>query len=73
MAAAIRVITSVRPREASSALKRLGVEAGRVVRFMGGNVDESGLQPLGIAVAEFERGKFLEVIMQQPGVVERRQ
>ena len=71
MAAAIRVITSVRPRRGELGLERLGVEAGRVVR-MGGNVDESGLQPLGIAVAELERGKFLEVIMQQPGMVERR-
>ena len=34
---------------------------------------QGALEPLGIGMAEFERGELLEMIVQQPGMVERRQ
>ena len=40
---------------------------------MGGDIDQRALQPLGIGMTEFERSELLEVIVQQPGVVERGQ
>src|SRR5574338_1719690 len=69
-------------------LERLGIERGRMgrtmdrtmgrtmgrtmARTMGGDVDQRTLEPLGIAMPEFERGEFLEVVVQQPGMIERR-
>ena len=40
-------------------------------RGMGGNVDQRSFKPLGIGITELERGQFLQVIVQQPGVIER--
>ena len=38
---------------------------------MGGDIDQRAFEPLGIGVAELERGQFLQVVVQQPGVIER--
>jgi len=38
---------------------------------MSGDVDQRRLEPLGVGVAELERGEFLQVVVQQPGMVER--
>ena len=40
--------------------------------IVGGDVDQGALEALGVGVAELERAQFLEVVVQQPGVVERR-
>ena len=37
---------------------------------MGRDIDQSTLQPLGVGMTEFERGELLEMIVQQPWVVE---
>ena len=49
--------------------QRFGIES----RGMGRDIDQCALEPLGIGMAEFERGELLEMIVQQPRVVERRQ
>ena len=38
---------------------------------MGGDVDQRGLEPFGVGIAELERGQFLQVVVQQPGMIER--
>src|SRR3569832_1731926 len=60
-------------RVAEVAAGQLGLEPGGVQRGgMGGNVDQDRLEPLGVGMAELERAQLLEVIVQPPGVVERR-
>ena len=54
-------------------LERRGIERRRMARIMGGDVDQRRLQPLGVGMAEFERGQLFQVVVQQPGMVERRQ
>ncbi len=48
-------------------LDRGGIDGCRV----GGDVDQRRLQPLGFRVAEFEVAEFLEMIVQQPGMIDR--
>src|SRR3569832_441103 len=60
-------------RVAEVAAGQLGLEPGSVQRGgVGGNVDQDSLEPLGVGMAELELAQLLEVIVQQPGVVERR-
>ncbi len=40
-------------------------------RVMGRDIDQRALEPLGIGMAEFQLAQFLQVIVQQPGMVER--
>ena len=54
-------------------LERRGIEGGRMTRTMGGDIDQRRLEPLGVGMAEFERRKLFQVVVQQPGMVERRQ
>jgi len=35
------------------------------------DVDQRAFEPLGVGVTELERGEFLQMIVQQPGMVER--
>src|SRR3569833_2086254 len=58
---------------AEVASRQFGSQAGGVERYgMRGDVDQHRLEPLGIGVAELELAELLEVVVQQPGVVERR-
>ena len=55
----------------SSARSLSASSAGGVVGGMGGDVDQGGFEPLGVGMAELEMAEFLEVVVQQPGVIER--
>src|SRR5690348_13087833 len=58
-------------RVAEVAGSQLGLEPGDVERGgMRGNVDQDRLEPLGVGMTELELAQLLEVVMQQPGVVE---
>src|SRR5690349_9460105 len=49
------------------------LQSGRIERRgMRRDVDQRRFQPLGVGMAEFERGQLLEVIVKKPWVVERR-
>ena len=47
--------------------QRLRIEG----RSMGRDIDQRALESLGIGMTEFERGELFQMIVQQPGVVER--
>src|SRR5215813_12878016 len=47
-------------------LERFGIERGG----MGGDIDERAFQPLGFGMAKFERGEFLQMVVQEPGMIE---
>ena len=68
MAASTRAMISARPRR-----RQFGPHGGGVGRLrLGGDVDQRGLEPFGIGMAELELAEFLQVVVQQPGMVERR-
>jgi hypothetical protein len=39
---------------------------------MGGDIDQRAFEPLGVSMAELEVAEFLQVVVQQPGMVEGR-
>src|SRR6185503_10490605 len=50
-----------------------GLEGRGIERHgVGGNVDQDRLEPLGVGMAELKLAELLEVVVQQPGMVERR-
>ena len=48
------------------------LKARGVVGGMRGDVDQGGFEVFGPQVAELQRTEFLEMVVQQPGVVDRR-
>ena len=63
-----REICSAKPRRASSA--RMAGRHGRAV--VGRDVDQGELELLDLGMAELEPGNVLQMIVQQPGMVEHR-
>ncbi len=53
-------------------LQRRRLQRRAVAGVMGGDVDQRALELLRVGMAEFEPAQFLEMIVQQPGMVERR-